>query len=228
MNLQITDHECIIVIGRRGYGKTTLVKYLHALIQHTRFNIIFDPNREYARPGYRIATSPADVAREMKAGFFSPGNTLLYQTATNRNEVADLVWLFGLVEKLRDTIFIVDELTTLLNRSKGALFDPLHRLVTRGRHSNVTLWGAAHRPVGIDSLFMSQCRIFVGPTPLKRDRDLLRTAAGDGLPFDSLRKFEFLALTDGQFQGKVVVNLQQRKIEYFYRPPPLTNNGSVL
>jgi len=215
--MRVVADECLVVICRRGWGKTTFLKTLHRQIADPPLTIIFDPMKEYGdstAPDRTLCVGSPDSFRDAAAiDFLKQGNTLIYRPDPGRDEIDDMLWLMALVWQMRNTLLIVDELTTLLNRVNGPLiYEPMHLLITRGRHKGLAVWGAAHRPVGIDKLFISQCAVFTGPTSVKSDRDILRGATGDELPFDTMKKYDFLALSDGRFHGKYRAEKDYSKI----------------
>ena len=133
------DAPVAVVLGRRGSGKTTLVK---SFLPRFHRVIVVDPNHEYSG---EVFTSLGDLYRAcLGGGSFQ----VVYQPPTGAPDadeldrvdcVAQVAWT------VRSVLLVIDEADRYVRLGKDTL--PYVRLVIdQGRHRNVGLCAIARRP----------------------------------------------------------------------------------
>lgn len=166
----VKDAECVAVFGRRGSGKSTLVK--RQFVKGARRLIVFDPMGEYAREvrGVRGFTSlralGCHVASRWSMGFkvaYTPGSDEI--GALHR--LSAFLWeacegYEGGRDRTKTTL-IVEEAnlgfpSTMLPPGR----DGFRRLILQGRHRGVEIVGVTQRPAKVHPDFRSNCsRLYV-------------------------------------------------------------------
>jgi hypothetical protein len=155
------DAKCTAVYGRRGSGKSTLVK---GLIRHCRRLVVFDPMGEYARlPGFRGAAT----VREIQAGLaraWDRGFRLALVPERNHemalHALSDLLWKvqvqYDAGRDDRKITLVVEEMNLgFPNRPTRPGRDAFQRLILQGRHRGIEIIGVTQRPALVSPNFRS-------------------------------------------------------------------------
>jgi hypothetical protein len=199
----VKDARCILVTGRRGSGKTTLVQ---TLIEGCPALIAFDPIGQYAREfgwaraatldelhrklsgiwgqGFKIAFSPAgDFARELhRLSVYLWAAQVLYETGRTRRKLS-------LVVEEMNLSFPV---TRLPDGCQGFL-----RLVLQGRHRGIEIIGVTQRPALVSADFRGNvAETYVFALGYAEDQRLWGRACQPIIA--SLAPHAYLRLADGE------------------------------
>ncbi|MET4701980.1 DNA helicase HerA-like ATPase [Constrictibacter sp. MBR-5] len=155
------DARCIAVFGRRGAGKSTLVK---SLVAGAGRLVVFDPMGEYARmPGYRRAASVGEVRKILRASW---GRGFRVAFVPEREHVKALHSLSALLwgaqiayDDGRDTrklLLVVEEANLgFPNRPMRPGEDAFLRLILQGRHRGIEIIAVTQRPALVSPNFRS-------------------------------------------------------------------------
>jgi hypothetical protein len=136
--------KCILVLGKTGTGKSTLVK---RLIEKSKRTVILDPLFEYN------GTS-VNSLEEMKALSFSSFNEFRLSFRSSEEEEVNAV--FRISWSLGNVLLVVEESDMFLD-GKNKYFNAL---VGQGRHRNVHLICIARRTPEVNKAFRAQATSF--------------------------------------------------------------------
>jgi len=155
----IKNARCIAVYGRRGSGKSTLVK---RLIADAPRLVVFDPVDEYGGVrGIRRAPSLKDVRAMMRVGWAS-GFKIAYITTSDHprmlHGLADLIWQaqapYGAGRDRRKVVLVVEEMNLGFPAFKlPAQWFAMGRAVLQGRHRGIEVIGVTQRPALVSTDF---------------------------------------------------------------------------
>lgn len=188
-----------LVLGRRGYGKTTYIK--KALIPASGRVLIFDTLGEYsdvARPSYTVVDFLSSVERH-QGGYFRL--SLVPLDAGDDPSIAfDLfvrtLWALG------DCTGVVDEIDAV--SSPTSVPGSLARSIRYGRHRSVSLVAASRRAAEVPRLLTSQADLIVSFNQSEpNDLDYLKRYVGAefAASVSQLPPYEFRSWTPGQKSG---------------------------
>ena len=204
------DARCTAVYGRRGSGKTTLVK---GLIKSSDRLVVFDPMGEYARaPGFRRAVSVAGVLVHLKSGW-GRGFRIAYDAGgayINRlHSLSLLLWQaqepYDRGADRRKLTLVVEEMNLGYPASglpRGQ--DAFTRLVLQGRHRGIEVVGVTQRPALVSANFRSNvAETYVFPLEDEIDVAVILKKIGRAREADlrALRDFTYLRLAQGRVEA---------------------------
>jgi DNA helicase HerA-like ATPase len=188
--IKIKVSDGITIVGKRGSGKTTLMKYLMTKLPHINFEV-FDllGNFEDYRGKGNIVNYHV----------ISLGN----QEDINTGEtIPDLI--DGVLDR-GDTMVVIDEADRYPYKQKTGFSN----MIDIGRNFNVGYIAATRRPANISKDFLANSTyIFAFRTILPQDLEVMTDwLAIDGGTLKTLGKFEFIAFYEGDpiYKGKVLV-----------------------
>lgn len=157
-----------MVVGKRGSGKTFLVKKLLNELQPKRL-VIFDPLNEYADG--LVVTDVIDLCNRLETTEHFR-YILRFDTQEDFRLALEAVYLKG------DLLLVVEEVSYFANeRSIDASFDSIVRF---GRHRKVDLIGITQRCANVPRLLTSQMDIIISYKQTEpRDLEYLYRVVGD-------------------------------------------------
>ena len=183
--MQVKDAKCIMVVGRRGSGKTTKVKQL---IAGRRRVIVFDPRDEYGHEGAARFEKLEPFRRHLAAWWGAGFRAAFVPQAGYEPEALDLLVRFlwqcqapyeagqddeklTLVVEEMDLSFPVRELP----RELGGM----RQVCNQGRHVGLEVIGVTQRPAGISSVFKGNAaETYIFPLAWPADQDAILPMIG--------------------------------------------------
>lgn len=187
-----TEKKVIIIIGKRGSGKSFLA---NKLIDSEPRLVVYDTMSEY-KNGIVFGTENYNdfllFWRKVYRGRFK----LIYRPIKPDAEIEQIC---ELVYSRGDLCFLVEEIDCYCTPYQ--ISDNFAGIIQRGRHRNITLIGVTQRPYGIHRLLTSQAKeIYVFSTNEPRDREYLRTLLGQEIDqkLDSLQQYQYVHWLDGK------------------------------
>lgn len=192
-----TEKKVTIVIGKRGSGKSYLVKKMIA--DHRRL-LVYDIMSEYTGG---IVFGPETI-REFAAFWrhvYKKDFRFIYRPVQPKQEID---YLARLVFALGNLTFVVEEIDSICTAYD--LPETFSRIIARGRHRNITLIGVTPAPFGIHRDLTRQAKeIYVFSTNEPRDRIYLRNLLGQEIDskLDALEQYQFIKWEDGKDQLEI-------------------------
>ena len=186
------ERKVILVIGKRGSGKSWLVK---KLIEDHRRLLVYDIMSEYTG-GIVFGTETGLDFNLFWGHVYKKDFSLIYRPVQPKQEI-DL--LARLVFALGNMTFVVEEIDSIC--SAYDLPETFSRIIARGRHRNITLIGVTPAPFGIHRDLTRQAKeIYVFSTNEPRDRFYFRSLLGKEIEskLDALGQYEYVKWEDGK------------------------------
>jgi len=186
-----SEKKVIIVIGKRGSGKSYLTR---KLIERERRLLVFDTMSEYLE-GVVFDAEEIERFRAFWKQTYRRQFRLIYRPLVPEREIeeiAELVFLLG------NMTFVVEEVDCYCTPYQ--ISDAFAHIIQRGRHKNITLIGITQRPYGIHRLLTSQAKeLYIFSTSEPRDRDYLKSLLGQEIEpmLDALEQYQYVKWTDG-------------------------------
>lgn len=188
----VAEKKVILVIGKRGSGKSYLAR---KLVEKSHRLLVYDIMSEYTN-GIVFGTETHSDFCAFWLMVHERNFRLIYRPIQPKKEIADLA---SAVFALGDMTFVVEEIDSICTAYD--LPETFSRLIARGRHRNITLIGVTPAPFGIHRDLTRQAKeIYVFNTKEPRDRDYLRNLLGQDIEskLDALGKFEYVKWEDGK------------------------------
>ncbi len=188
----MAEKKIILVFGKRGSGKSYLVK---KLVQKEQRLLINDTMSEYSQ-GVIFEAEDLDRFLIFWGEHYRRPYRLIYRPLKPKEEIEQLA---ELVYAIGNITFVCEEID--LACTPYEISDSLAYVIQRGRHKNITLIGITQRPYGIHRLLTSQAKeIYIFSTNEPRDREYLRTLLGQEIEakLDSLKQYQYVKWQDGK------------------------------
>lgn len=187
-----TEKKVILIIGKRGSGKSYLTKKMIA--DHNRL-LIYDIMSEYT-DCLVFGTETMTEFRQFWGHIYKKDFRFTYRPIEPKKEIT---YLARLVFALGNMTFVVEEIDSICTAYD--LPETFSRIIARGRHRNITLIGVTPAPFGIHRDLTRQAKeIYVFNTKEPRDRDYLRSLLGQEIEakLDALGQYEYVKWEDGK------------------------------
>ena len=201
MDTEKLNDNVSLVIARRGWGKSTLIKNLLSSVD--RF-IIYDLEDEYkaseynSTPVYNFTDLRYCIEHDEPRIIFKPKNAYI----GSFEFFSCMIFLLA-----RDYIIIIEEINRLMRSCLRLKY--ASDLVDRGRKRGIGLIGVCRRPFGIDKTYLSQCKnIILGFIFMPEDIQYIRAFTGDDViaEMNELRQYEFIVYDTDEGSGERTFN----------------------
>lgn len=186
------EKKIILVIGKRGSGKSYLVK---KLIQSRTRLLIWDLMSEYT--GCVVFTAEEwETFRAFFLKVYYKKFRIAYRPLHPKEEIDRIA---RLIYELGNVTFVVEEIDAICGSN---YIDPtLECILHRGRHRNIELIGVTPAPFGINRDLTRQAKeVYIFNTNEPRDREYIRNLLGSETEkmLDSLGQYEYVFWRDNQ------------------------------
>jgi len=191
------EKKVILIIGKRGSGKSYLVK---KMIAELRRLLVYDIMSEY-RGGIVFGTETMTEFRSFWGWTYKKDFRFIYRPIQPKEEID---YLARLVFALGNMTFVVEEIDSIC--SAYDLPETFSKIIARGRHRNISLIGVTPAPFGIHRDLTRQAKeIYVFDTNEPRDRVYLRGLLGKEIDskLDALGQYEYVKWEDGVDQLEI-------------------------
>lgn len=184
----IQTHECIIIIGRRGTGKSVFVDTMLEYLKKKTFLVLLDIKDEYSHhPTLDIKTM-----LEQKKGV-ARVNSITYKGHEIKDHYIIAEFIAENLFKRGNCMLVIEELGAVCTKG-GRLYDQMNKtgiVVQQGRKRDVGFIGISQRPQEIHTTFLSQAdHIISFEVSSKHDLEAM-SAYIDKDRYESLRRHEF-------------------------------------
>lgn len=186
------EKKVILIIGKRGSGKSYLTKKLIAV--HNRL-LVYDIMSEYTSC-LVFEKETINEFRMFWGHVYKNDFRFAYRPIQPKQEID---YLAKLVFALGNMTFVVEEIDSICTAYD--MPESFSRIIARGRHRNITLIGVTPAPFGIHRDLTRQAKeIYVFNTKEPRDRDYLRSLLGQEIEakLDALGQYEYVKWEDGK------------------------------
>jgi energy-coupling factor transporter ATP-binding protein EcfA2 len=188
------EKKIILVIGKRGSGKSYLVK---KLIENETRLLVYDVMSESNPPyfGVTFLTEEKNQFTWFWRQFYKRDFRLVYRPI---NPKAEIDWIAQCVFALGNMTFVCEEIDSFC--TSYDMPESFRYIVQRGRHKNITLIGVTPAPFGINRDLTRQAKeIYVFNTNEPRDIQYLKDLLGNEIEkkIGELKLYEYVKWTDG-------------------------------
>lgn len=187
-----TEKKVIIIIGKRGSGKSFLA---NKLIDPEPRLVIYDTMSEYTN-GIVFGTENYNDFLLFWQKVYRGRFKLIYRPIMPDAEIEQIC---ELVYGRGDLCFLVEEIDCYC--TANSISQNFAAIIQRGRHKHITLIGVTQRPFGINRLLTAMAKeIYVFNTNEPRDREYLRTLLGQEIEqkLDTLQQYQYVHWQDGR------------------------------
>lgn len=186
------EKKVILVMGKRGSGKTYLVE---RLIRKERRLFIWDRMSEY-RQGVVFTAEEKEDFQKFFAKVYRKQFRIIYRPL---HPVPEMAWISDLVYALGNLTFVVEEIDSIC--TSYVLDERFEAIVNRGRHRNIKLIGVTPAPFGIHRDLTRQAKeIYVFNTKEPRDIQYLKALLGQEVEgkLSALEQYQYVKWEDGK------------------------------
>lgn len=198
------EKKITLVIGKRGSGKSVLVKHL---IAPARRLVVFDMMIEYK---HGVCFGREDLG-DMLTFWSTHYRGAFRMNYRPLNPKVEIEWLARGVFLLGDLTFVVEEIDAVC--TAWVIPEWLGYCIQRGRHKNIELIGVTPAPFGINRDLTRQAkRIIVFNTNEPKDIAYLKNLLGEAIEakLAGLEPYEFVEWRDGS--NEMVVGKYQASV----------------
>ena len=189
---EVDEKKVKLVIGKRGSGKSYLVK---KMIQDEKRLVIYDIMSEYMQGVVFDGQSEKDQLKWFWRQFYMRDFRIIYRPVLVKQEID---WIAKLVFTLGDITFVCEEIDSFC--TSYDMPETFSAIVQRGRHKRIQLIGVTPAPFGINRDLTRQAKeIYIFNTKEPKDIDYLKNLMGVEIEekLNALQQYEFVKWTDG-------------------------------
>ncbi len=202
-----------LVIGKRGSGKSVLVKHM---IRNERRLVIYDIMSEYVQ-GVTFDDTERSELVEFWRRVYRQSFRIIYRPLEAK---AEIDWLARAVYALGDLTFVVEEIDAVCTPFDMSPW--MQAIIQRGRHMNIEMIGVTPAPFGIHRDLTRQAKdIFVFRTKEPRDIQYLRRLLGEEIEakLAALEQYQFVHWSD-HVDGLRIGKVENGKEIVYQTPAP--------
>lgn len=201
------DAELILVVGRRGSGKSTLTK---GLLKDRPKVLVFDPRAEYSGRGWAVCRSRSDVVKAMRRGWQS-GFHIAYvpEAGIEAEELHRLTLICWQAQSPYESGSDPRKLTLVVEEADlsfpvvrlPAEISGMQRVVNQGRHAGIEVIAVTQRPALVSKNFRGNVATsYVFPLADEDDQQAMLKKLGNAWrePLRTLANHRCLMHRDGQ------------------------------
>jgi len=188
---KIIEKKIKLVIGKRGSGKSYLVK---KMIADEKYLFIWDLMSEYNEGVVFERESLAKMCEFWQNHYRRP-HRIIYRPLRPKFEIGFIALA---IYNLGNIVFVVEEIDSVCDAYNMPEY--FSNIVQRGRHKNITLVGVTPAPFGIHRDLTRQAKeIYIFNTNEPRDIQYLSNLLGSAITekIQSLRQHEYVLWQDG-------------------------------
>lgn len=203
-----TEKKIQLVIGKRGSGKSWLVKFLTRDMNRL---IVYDIMSEYT-DGVIFDDTEIRGLMYFWREIYKQNFRIIYRPMQTK---AELIWIAEAVFALGDVTFVVEEIDSICTAND--MPEPMQAIIQRGRHRNIELIGVTPAPFGIHRDLTRQAKdIYVFKTNEPRDVLYLRQLLGESIEekLTALEPFQFIHWSEGIENVRVGKLQNDKEISY--------------
>ena len=187
----MTEKKITIVIGKRGSGKSYLVK---KMIAKEKNLFVWDLMSEYEQGVIFEQETQAEMIEWWRSHYRRP-HRIVYRPL---NPNAEIEFIANCIYSLGNVTFVVEEIDSVCTTFDMPV--AFHSIIQRGRHKNITLIGVTPAPFGIHRNLTRQAKeIYIFNTNEPRDVQYLTNLLGSAIAdkIQSLNQYEYVLWQDG-------------------------------
>ncbi len=147
-------NKIITVIGKKGYGKTTLVKLL--VLLSNKPSIIIDPRFQFENEHYLYFNNTENAEQWLKDNFqkfYAFNKKIVIQSAEKQKIDSFLEFIY---KYFKDIVLVIDEIDMFYNQKGFNDETSFYKLIHYGRHSRIDIITTSRRPANIPKDLTSQ------------------------------------------------------------------------
>lgn len=203
-----TEKKIQLVIGKRGSGKSWLVKFL---TRDSKRLVVYDIMSEYT-DGVTFEDTEKKELGDFWRQVYKQDFRIVYRPMQTKTEIE---WLAEAIYTLGNLTFIVEEIDSICTAWEIPQW--MQAIIQRGRHRNIEMIGVTPAPFGIHRDLTRQAKdIFVFKTNEPRDMQYLRQLLGESIEekLTALEPYQFIHWSEGIENVRVGKLQNDKEISY--------------